>query len=204
MLRNMLKLEKPYKLLKDEWQHVSTVLKPYALLYGGKKAWNKGDDATRKLKNRISTYTLLMQKGRCAYCEDLISHGAQLDHIAPKAKYPQYCYEPKNLVTTCPSCNMYLKNDDDTIMGNCSSRYNHNIFSIVHPYINNPDIHIKFTNEDRVCIDEANCTALGLNTIRKLHLNDYPSYCKRAILFDNGRRYPVDYQRYARECSSYK
>lgn len=74
----MLKLNKAYRYTRTEWQHVSTILIPYVRLYGGQKGWDKADNATKDLKNSISEFTLVQQDCRCAYCEALITGGAQL------------------------------------------------------------------------------------------------------------------------------
>lgn len=200
----MLKIDRPYRFTKDEWLHVKNILIPYIRQYGGKKAWEKKDNATLALKNKISNYTILKQKNKCVYCEDLITFGAQLDHIAPKQQYPDYCYEPKNLVTSCPICNMYIKNADDPIVVHNPQRYELNIFQIVHPYFNDPEQHIKYINGDRVILDTNHCSTIGKATITMFKLDSYPAYCKRAINYGDLSKYPVDFKRLARECSSYR
>ncbi len=200
----MLKLKRPYKFSKEEWKHVSTVLIPYVKAHGGTEGWKKGDNDTKDLKNRMSEYTLNLQGCKCAYCEDLITGGAQLDHIVPKQLHPEFCYEPKNLLTSCAVCNMYIKNVGDTVKTPVKKRYEKNEFTIVHPYFDVPDEHIKFTNDDRVVIDEASSTELGKATINFFHLNEYPSYCKRAKLFGDRDKYPIDAEKLAKACSAYK
>lgn len=200
----MLKLRKPYKFSCEEWRHVSTVLMPYARKHGGQKCWTKGDCATKSLKNKISEYTLKQQGCKCAYCEELIFNGAQLDHIVPKQLHSEFCYEPKNLLTSCSVCNMYVKNAEDTIEEPIVLRYEKNRFKIVHPYFNDPDIHIKYINEDKVIIDTNNSSDLGKATIDFFHLNDYPAYCKRANQFKDLEKYPIDAIKLAKACSAYK
>ena len=119
----MLKLNKPYRYTQAEWQHVSTILIPYVRLHGGQKGWDKADNVTKDLKNRISEFTLIQQECRCAYCEAFIPGGAQLDHFVPKQLHPEFCYEPKNLITSCAVCNMYIKNAGDTIALPAKRRY---------------------------------------------------------------------------------
>ncbi len=200
----MLKLKRPYKFNRTEWIHVSTVLIPYVRAHGGQKGWEKNDNDTKDLKNKLSEYTLIQQKCKCAYCEELITGGAQLDHIVPKKLHPEFCYEPKNLLTSCSVCNMYIKNAGDTVKSPIIGRYEKNEFLIVHPYFNDPNVHIKYINEDRVVIDTNRCTDLGKATINFFRLNDYPAYCKRAKQFGDFRSYPIDAIRLAKECSVYK
>lgn len=200
----MLKLRRPYKFSRAEWHHVSTVLIPYVEIHGGAEGWEKGDNATKDLKNRISEYTLIRQRCKCAYCEDLITGGAQLDHVVPKQLHPEFCYEPKNLLTSCAVCNMYIKNAGDTVKAPVRRRYEKNEFTIVHPYFDDPDEHIRFINDDRVVIDEAGSSDLGKATITFFHLNDYPAYCMRAKLFGDLKKYPIDEVKLAKACSAYK
>lgn len=114
------------------------------------------------------------------------------------------CYEPKNLITSCAVCNMYIKNAGNTIALPAKRRYEQNQFTIVHPYFNDPDIHIKYTNEDRVVIDRSNSTNLGKATIDFLGLNDYPAYAQRAQQFGDMGKYPIDFIKWAKACSAYK
>ena len=200
----MLKLNRPYRFSKEEWQHVSLVLLPYIQSYGGKKGWAKKDKNSTDIRNRISEYTLFHQGNRCAYCETFITGGAQLDHIVPKQLHPEFCYEPKNLLTSCAVCNMYIKNACDTIVLPVIKRYDQNLFTIVHPYLNDPNVHIKYTNEDKVIVDRNKSTALGKATIDFFHMNDYPSYCQRAQLCRDLKKYPIDYIKLAKACSAYK
>lgn len=202
----MLKLnqKKPYRFTKDEWQHVSRVLIPYVKLYDGEQGWAKSDNKTKDLKHRISEYTLLQQDQRCAYCEEFMVAGIQLDHIVPKQLHPEYCYEPKNLVSCCAVCNLYIKNADDTVVVPLQHRYEQNKFKIVHPYFNDPDVHIKYTNEDRVIVDRKRSTNLGKATIDFFEMDKYPATCKRAMRFGDFKKYPIDFIRLAKECSAYK
>lgn len=200
----MLKLNKFYRYTQAEWLHVSTILIPYVTKHGGQKGWNKADKATKDLKNSISEFTLAHQDCKCVYCENLITGGAQLEHFVPKQLYPQFCYEPKNLLTSCPVCNMYTKNAGDTIVLPVKRRYEQNQFTIVHPYFNDPNIHIKYINDDRVIIDRNSSTDLGKATIDFLGLNEYPAYTRRAQQFGDLKKYPIDYLKLAKTCSAYK
>ena len=184
--------------------HVSTVLKPYVEEHGGERGWAKGDNQTRELKNKISEFTLLQQRNRCAYCEEFMVGGIQLDHFVPKQMHPEFCFEPKNLVSSCAICNMYVKNAGDTVVPPIKKRYEQNLFKIVHPYFNDPDVHIKYTNEDRVIIDNERCTDLGRATISFFHMNEYPAYCQRAKRYGDLKKYPIDVVMLAKICSAYK
>ncbi|PMZ96103.1 MULTISPECIES: HNH endonuclease [unclassified Pseudomonas] len=91
-------------------------------------------EAVRDYRARL----LELQNYRCAYCQnvieqDMVGH-RELDHILPKSPskkceqpkgssnvfedrqhtfgYPQFTYEPYNLIVTCKICNSYKKNFD--------------------------------------------------------------------------------------------
>lgn len=209
MQKNMLKLSKPYNYTKDEWQHVNTVLRPYAQANSGKKAWEKSDNQTNAIKNNISTHTLIQQNCRCAYCESIITGGAQLDHFLPKQEYKEYCYEPKNLLTGCTVCNMYLKKAGDPLVPPKVARYEQNKFRIVHPYFNDPSFHIKYINDDRIHIDINNCTTLGKETVDIFNMDTLQAEAQRSINLTVERALKngditIDILKLARVVSTYK
>lgn len=76
----------------------------------------------------------------CFYCEEplVIPDGKvrnfDLDHIANKSRYPEFTYEPFNLVPACENCNRRCKGDKDVLSKkNCTPE--DSIYLIVHPYI---------------------------------------------------------------------
>ena len=159
----MLNLFDPIHYTADEQTHVDTVLKPLL-----ERGWKDKKNKTKKLKNRISLHTQIAQGGRCAYCESVLRKGASaIDHIAPKGLYGEFCYEPFNLVTACSSCNsVSIKGERDTIQRPVNyRRYLDNHFLIVHPYFDNPDEHIKYTDTTKTVFDKKRCSQKGLNTI---------------------------------------
>lgn len=97
------------------------------------KAWSSNDDVVS-----FRTRLLELQNFRCAYCQGLIDLDEvghrELDHIFPKSAtencsevkgqsnefedrqhtfgYPQFTYEPLNIIVACKICNSYKKNFD--------------------------------------------------------------------------------------------
>lgn len=49
------------------------------------------------------------QKGICAYCKGVVSlqsaNNCHVEHIAPKSKYKNFMFEPKNMCVVCADCN---------------------------------------------------------------------------------------------------
>lgn len=85
------------------------------------------------------------QNGRCAYCDlPLETRNPEIDHIAPKGgdklpKHVECTYLPLNLVYACHNCNSSsCKGSKDTVVNKVSTNYSTWIFSIVHPYLDDP------------------------------------------------------------------
>lgn len=72
--------------------------------------------------NRQTAVAFIKSKGRCIYCGiDLLSdwHNyqcSQLEHILPKAKYPDLEWNEDNCVLGCTACNM-IKHNFDPLKG---------------------------------------------------------------------------------------
>lgn len=59
-------------------------------------------------KKNIKNHLLTEQKGRCMFCRRVIDESqasAEIEHLVPKSKYPQFETLPENLVVTCHNCN---------------------------------------------------------------------------------------------------
>lgn len=173
----MLNLFDPVIYTADEQSYVDGILKP---LKG--KAWDDTTIKTKKLKNHISTHTIIAQGGRCAYCESPLLKGSlAIEHIAHKGKYGEFCFEPYNLVTACTSCNSPgNKGENDTIKGLVNRRYYaDNRFIIVHPYFDNPNDHFKYIDSDKTMYDTIHCSAEAQETIKMMHWDETWAYNQR-------------------------
>ena len=74
-------------------------------------------------------------KSRCGYCDDSDeyfggSHGFQIDHFAPKSRFPELELEYQNLIYSCPFCN---RAKSDKWVGDDSSRPNNGTCGFVDP-----------------------------------------------------------------------
>lgn len=175
----MLNLFDPVIYTAEEQAYVETVLKP--LKAGG---WKDKKNKTLYLLGRIDRHTIIAQGGRCAYCESPLRRGAHaIEHIAPKGIYGEFCYEPQNLVNACTSCNSTSnKGEQDTMAKPVDGNdYAANSFTIVHPYFDNPDEHLKYYDAERTVFDKPACSAKGLETIRMFNWDDICAYNQRVI-----------------------
>jgi hypothetical protein len=114
-----------------------------------------GDDLAL-LRQFIRDHYRDQQIGICSYCRGTVSvHSAancHVEHIAPKSKYLDFIFEPKNLCVICADCNEIKRsqetlNDvpDTVVKGNSRKRYprSSRAFKIVHPHFDNWDEHIE-------------------------------------------------------------
>ena len=175
----MLKLSNPIKYTEEENTFIANVLKQ---LQG--EGWDDQKNKTKAIKSRINQHTLTEQKHRCAYCESFLLEGADpIDHIAPKSLYGEFTFEPYNLVKACTSCNNKPhKGETDTIKHpEDRNEYSNNTFSIVHPYFDDPDDHLKYADDDKIIFDKNKCSEEGLATIKMFHWEEPWAIAQRLI-----------------------
>ena len=66
------------------------------------KEW-KSARQTKTLKSVLAVLQKMMGKReRCMYCVD--SHGADIEHFRPKARYPRHAFQWANLLLCCTEC----------------------------------------------------------------------------------------------------
>jgi hypothetical protein len=115
-----------------------------------------GSDDLAAIRSLIRSHYRGQQNGQCAYCKNPVSlHDAMnchVEHIAPKSKYPEFIFEPKNLCVICSECNAIKRNQEvlgeepDTVVnGTRRVRYprSSNAFLIVHPHFDLWEDHIQ-------------------------------------------------------------
>lgn len=113
-------------------------------------------DELEAIRSAIRNHYKNEQRGQCAYCRNPVSiHDAMnchVEHIAPKSKYPQFMFEPKNLCVICSDCNSIKRNQevmqeepDPVVNGRNRRRYPRasSSFFIVHPHFDRWDDHIQ-------------------------------------------------------------
>jgi 5-methylcytosine-specific restriction endonuclease McrA len=124
-----------------------------------------------------------VQKGKCAYCRKDVSLTSALnchvEHIAPKSKYPQFMFEPKNLCVVCADCNEIKREQEVTnaepdtvapLSGRISYPRTSKGFRIVQPHYDEYSKHILVFQGfyiDRT--DKGNFTIGACRLNRRLH-----------------------------------
>lgn len=117
------------------------------------KRWSGKAQVVLTFKKAILEQGLIIQSGKCGWCMlpvgDEGRRTAHRDHIAPKARYPQWTFTPMNLVIVCEYCNGFgVKGELDTIE-TVSPNYEDCVFHLVHPYLEDPSGHLSFTSEEQ-------------------------------------------------------
>lgn len=117
---------------------------------------NWGDADLEELRKAIRDFYRQQQYGYCSFCKNPVSLQAvdncHIEHIAPKSKYLQFIFEPKNLCVICAECNAIkrhqeIMNEEPDIIKNGAKRKRYpgmsKAFKIVHPHFDNYDEHIE-------------------------------------------------------------
>lgn len=109
-------------------------------------AWNSKDEIVENFKVLMKQELYSLQEGKCAYCElPLETRNPEIEHIAPKGgekrpKHIECMFLPMNLVYACHNCNSpECKGQKDTVISKNGDDYSKWSFSIVHPYLDNPE-----------------------------------------------------------------
>lgn len=154
------------------WREVKA-LKKYARKTKAKDPWGNGTKLTKSFKANVTSLLLIEQSKRCAYCGGRLNERKpHRDHIAPNEKYRKWMFWPENLVLACFACNTELKGTFNPIVKE-GKNYRGSIFSIIHPYIDNPADHIGYAADGlSILIKEVNGSQKGAETIRIFNLTD--------------------------------
>lgn len=85
------------------------------------------------------------QSNKCCYCKKELGHDIKevdIEHIIPKATYPKFTFEPKNLALSCPACNT-IKGDKPVLSKKIVRHPEHsNNHTIVHAHYDEYNKHI--------------------------------------------------------------
>lgn len=104
------------------------------------KIWNENVGPIVALRHSIRTHYLDEQHFMCAYCRmrKREQHGLTWDveHVIPKATYPGFLFEPKNLALACRECNLSKWDKPVLYKPVKGKKYpdNGDLFTIIHPH----------------------------------------------------------------------
>jgi uncharacterized protein (TIGR02646 family) len=138
--------------------------------------WDSGRKCITQLKINLNIYLDTHQQEKCCYCGLLYDRTGrgEIEHIAPKGAkhYPQFCFVERNLAKACQLCNSSsMKHMYDTIE-TLSPDYDDCIFKIVHPYLDDHNLHYQWHFGIRsVIISVANNSSKAKESIRLFELD---------------------------------
>jgi hypothetical protein len=124
--------------------------------------WDK--NVFSDLKNKIRDDLRPKQNNKCCYCKKELGYDIKevdIEHIIPKATYPDFTFVSNNLALSCPGCNT-MKGDQPVLSKQIVRPPSHsNHHTIVHAHYDIYEDHILIHNG---CIFEA-ISKRGSNTI---------------------------------------
>lgn len=145
----------------------------------------------------------------CAYC-GLIMGGTgrkEVEHIAHKAKHPEFSYHSMNLVFACSHCNGSSKKGQKevvaskptininhvaaTYFSDVETKYNQTKFKILHPKINNPDTDYRWGDAEKVILLDG-VTPEAKKSIEMFDLRDFHMTSERQKQYENEQNYLND------------
>jgi len=149
--------------------------------------WESTSVNYKKFKQSLTEELLRIQGGRCAYCGCRLFGEPHRDHIAPKSPHYKWTFWPMNLVLACSPCNVDFKKAYNPVLpGPPPSMvlrgYKAMNFSFVHPYLDDPLLHIKFIGHRlQILISITNSSDKGRETINLFDLTNVHRAKERAM-----------------------
>jgi len=108
--------------------------------------------AARGIVQEIGIQLREFQNGKCCYCGLKYDETgrSEIEHIAPRkarpAEYPQFSFHPLNLAISCQLCNSPNMKGQYNSIDVLADKYDNCTFRIVHPYLDNPIRHYKWSH----------------------------------------------------------
>lgn len=129
----------------------------------------------------------------CSYCGLKLKEtsGDEIDHIAPKSNYPEFTFEPLNLVLSCTLCNGPTKKHTYNSIEKLAAQYENCTFKIVHPYFDDPSLHYSYKNTENgipAIIELKTSKAIESNELFKL---DSPEMTEARVKDGLLQMYPI-------------
>lgn len=105
------------------------------------KDWDSGKNVNKEIKKEIRKQLLTFQNDKCVYCRLKLGETSrdEIEHIAPRHKYPEFEYTAENLAMSCQYCNSSSKKGRKDTINTYSTYYNNCTFTIIHPYLDDVD-----------------------------------------------------------------
>ena len=149
-----------------------------------KAEWSRQTNNVKAFKKAVMEHGMAEQDSKCVWCESklgkLARRSAHRDHIAPKEPYRKWTFLPVNIAISCEACNGFtVKSDLDTIAVEAPN-YEDCDFLIVHPYLDSPEEHIEFVQDEKRIVMVGR-SVKGRWTIENLQLDGTAATARRAF-----------------------
>lgn len=138
-------------------------------------------DEVNSIRSKAKAHFIEIQRRKCCYCRsDLGTSRARvwdLEHFAPRSRYPHFMFEERNLSVSCIECNS-SKDDFDTIeRGSSLRKYptDEKRFKLVHPHYDRYGDHITWyestvpwpkTNKGKITVYRCDLMRFALDTFQ--------------------------------------
>lgn len=154
-------------------------LTPRPRTNGTLPAWSRRANEVKE----FVAWALANQQYQCAFCGFVVGNVAErrawsVDHFAPKGwnLYPQWTFEPLNLIVACHVCNSVFKHEYDSVDVKAPNYVDCKFF-LVHPYLDSVDDHLvgTYSGGSQEVGAPWGSSPKGRKTIEKFRLDD-PNY----------------------------
>ncbi|QDC04159.1 hypothetical protein K3F44_10275 [Pseudomonas sp. S07E 245] len=140
------------------------------------KRWYGRSQAVLQFRDEILKQGKTIQKSFCAWCMLPLGEDGRRtihrDHIAPKSIHPEWTFLAVNLVLSCEYCNGFSNKGDLPTVKTLSAKYEDCEFYVVHPYLDEVEVHIGFDkDDDDLPVVAVGKTEKGIWTILNLSLD---------------------------------
>lgn len=132
---------------------IKKLLRRLAPLSGGE--WDSGKPGVKDFKQILMAQMLKIQDNKCAFCGLELGETSrpEIEHIVAKGgckrpAHPEYAFHRFNLAVACTFCNGSSKKGQKDVLLAANINYRLCDFSIVHPIVDDPELHYKWVNED--------------------------------------------------------
>lgn len=149
------------------------------------KYWEKDDPNMVSIRSKVRNYYLDHQDQKCCYChmfkQERNGKVWDIEHILPRATFPQFTFESNNLAVVCKDCNGTKLHQE--VRCNTSSMYKNKYPSsssnikIIHPNIDNYHDHIRITRapDGRIFHTPINNSKKAIHTFNMCNLFRFQS-----------------------------
>ncbi|WP_163593080.1 HNH endonuclease [Klebsiella variicola] len=123
------------------------------------KVWESTKGTIAIIRRQIRQHYLKEQGKHCAYCRmhSHTSHGLSwdIDHILPKDKFPQFLFQPLNLILSCKECNRAKSNTIFLVDKGMMCKYKYprasGDYEIIHPHFDSYEDNILIERVGKYC-----------------------------------------------------